>query len=1101
MSSDWYKDAIIYELHVKAFCDSNSDGIGDFPGLIQKLDYLQDLGINCIWLLPFYPSPFRDDGYDIASYKGINPVFGKMRDFRNLVREAHRRGLRVITELVINHTSDQHPWFQVARKSPPHSARRNRYVWSDSDKKYGQARIIFTDSEKSNWSWDPVAKAYYWHRFFHHQPDLNFDNPAVLREVTKVLRFWLDQEVDGMRLDAIPYLVEREGTNCENLPETHRVLKEIRRQVDLNYKDRMLLAEANQWPSDVRPYFGNGDECHMAFHFPLMTRMFMALRQEDRHPITDILRQTPQIPESCQWALFLRNHDELTLEMVTDEERDYMYRAYAADPQMRVNFGIRRRLAPLMNNSRRRIELLCSLLFSLRGTPIIYYGDEIGMGDNVYLGDRNGVRTPMQWSVDRNAGFSGADFAKLYLPPIMDTVYGYQAINVEAQQRDPSSLLQWMKRMIALRNRVQVFGRGSMEFLLPANRKILAYIRQHKEDTILCVANLSRFVQPFELDLSAYAGLTPTEMLGNIEFPRIGENPYFLSLGPHSFYWFHLQRVPETINLRIVEPSAEEPEAVPTLEIPGNWDSLISRNIAEDPDQDVFRDYLRRQRWFAGRTRQIKTVRVEDRIFFLTARPLTLLNLIHVEYSKGEPQMYLMPLVVLPPRSHFEKDQLLAKARSSEGEGLLVDGAGDDIVCRALLMAIADGLHIKTKKGVFSAVPGPIFQNEFEQVATPITVRRGLDEHSNTFVIFGDRLILKLFRKLEPGPNPEMEILQFLTENTSFDRAPRLAGYLQYKPRGQEAITLGLLQTLIPNQGDAWNYTLDELGRYFERVAGLNYEKADMPEQDVSMFAFAASNPLPPLVDVLGAYLQQSALLGRRTAELHLALARATQDSLKPELMTTGELNGLSQTVASHAENVIHALRQAAPSLSPSVQDVAIGLFDSKRIPQIFHSVAALPGGLVKTRIHGDYHLGQILWSKNDFYILNMSVEPDRPTYERNAKQSPVKDIANMLRSFSYAAYVALMRFTLNRPQDAEKLQPWARLWQARISASFLREYLSTAEGAEFLPVDLRSFRQLLFAFMLDKVFCEIDYELNNRPDWLRVPLAGLGDLIREAGV
>jgi maltose alpha-D-glucosyltransferase/alpha-amylase len=537
----WYKDAILYELHVKAFYDSNDDGIGDFRGLIEKLDYLQDLGITAIWLLPTYPSPLRDDGYDISDYLNIQPAYGTLEDFEALVEAAHARGLRVITELVMNHTSDQHPWFQSARSSPT-SPHRDYYVWSDTDQRYRDARIIFTDTEASNWTWDPQARQYFWHRFFSHQPDLNFDNPKVRRTMIEVLRFWLDKGVDGLRLDAIPYLFEREGTNCENLPEGHEYLQRVRREIDRQYANRMLLAEANQWPPDVRPYFGDGDECHMAFHFPLMPRIYMALRKETRTPIVEILAQTPQIPDSCQWGLFLRNHDELTLEMVTEDERDYMYTEYARDPRMRVNIGIRRRLAPLLDNSRRRQELLHSLLFSMPGTPILYYGDEIGMGDNIYLGDRNGVRTPMQWNGDRNAGFSRADPQALYLPLVIDPVYHYQAINVEAQRRSPSSLLNWMRRLIAIRKRYPVFGRGDIQFLHPTNLAILAYFRSYEDQTILVVNNLSRFVQPVELDLSACVGNVPVELFGETVFPRITEAPYFLSLGPHTFYWFRLEK-------------------------------------------------------------------------------------------------------------------------------------------------------------------------------------------------------------------------------------------------------------------------------------------------------------------------------------------------------------------------------------------------------------------------------------------------------------------------------------------------------------------------------------------------------------------------------
>jgi maltose alpha-D-glucosyltransferase / alpha-amylase len=537
----WFKDAIIYETHVKAFCDSDDDGIGDFKGLTQKLDYLQDLGVTCLWLLPFFPSPLRDDGYDISDYTTVHSSYGTLEDFKTFLEQAHKRNLQVLIELVVNHTSDQHPWFQAARKAPPGSPERDFYVWSDTDKKYSEARIIFTDTEKSNWSWDPEAKAYYWHRFFSHQPDLNFDNPVVLEQVLKTMHFWFELGVDGMRLDAIPYLVERDGTSCENLAETHQVIKRIRRELEANYSNRMLLAEANQWPEDVCQYFGSEDEFHMAFHFPLMPRIFMALRLEDRLPVTDIMARTPEIPPGCQWGLFLRNHDELTLEMVTDEERDYMYFAYGSDPRMRLNLGIRRRLAPLMDNNMRRIELMNSILFSFPGTPIIYYGDEIGMGDNIYLGDRNGVRTPMQWTTDRNAGFSRANPARLYSPVIIDPVYGYEAVNVEAQLSDSSSLLHWMRNMIALRKLFRVFGRGTLEFLSPTNRKVLAYLRHFQGDRVLCVANLSRFSQPVELDLSALAGMTPVEMLGYTEFPQIGSEPYRLSLSPYAFFWFELQ--------------------------------------------------------------------------------------------------------------------------------------------------------------------------------------------------------------------------------------------------------------------------------------------------------------------------------------------------------------------------------------------------------------------------------------------------------------------------------------------------------------------------------------------------------------------------------
>lgn len=538
----WYKDAVIYELHARAFHDSNGDGIGDFPGLLQNLDYVQDLGVTAIWLLPFYPSPLKDDGYDISDYTGINPSYGDLDDFKKLLEQAHRRNLRVITELVINHTSDQHPWFQESRSSRT-NPRRDWYVWSDSDDRYRGVRIIFKDTELSNWAWDPISKAYYWHRFFSHQPDLNYDNPAVREEIWKILKFWADMGVDGFRVDAVPYLVEREGTSCENLPETHDVVKFLRRRLDEYYPHIFLLAEANQWPVDVRPYFGNGDEFHMAFHFPLMPRMFMAVKLEDRKPIIDILQQTPDIPENCQWGIFLRNHDELTLEMVSDVERDYMYDMYAFDVGARLNLGIRRRLAPLMEGDRRRLELMNGMLMSLPGSPVLYYGDEIGMGDNIFLGDRNGVRTPMQWSGGWNAGFSTADPGRLYLPLLSNPVYGYQTVNVEAQRRTDHSLLSWMKRLIRVRKSSRAFSRGTIEFLQPRNHRVFAYIRQLGHERVLVVNNLSSSAQPVELDLGAFEGYIPIEMFGGNPFPRIGRLPYLLTLAPYNFYWFRLRRL------------------------------------------------------------------------------------------------------------------------------------------------------------------------------------------------------------------------------------------------------------------------------------------------------------------------------------------------------------------------------------------------------------------------------------------------------------------------------------------------------------------------------------------------------------------------------
>jgi maltose alpha-D-glucosyltransferase / alpha-amylase len=630
----WYKDAIIYELHVRAFSDSDADGVGDFKGLAGKMDYLQDLGVTAVWLLPFYPSPLKDDGYDIADYTQVHPSYGTLKDFRLFLREAHRRGLRVITELVLNHTSDEHPWFQRARRAPPGSAARGFYVWCDDPERYSEARIIFKDFEHSNWAWDHVAKAYYWHRFYSHQPDLNWDNPRVRRTMMRTVDYWLgDIGVDGLRLDAVPYLFERDGTHCENLPETHGALKELRAHIDGKYKDRMLLAEANQWPEDAVAYFGNGDECHAAFHFPIMPRLFMSVRTEDRYPLVDMMEQTPPIPEPCQWVLFLRNHDELTLEMVTDEERDYMYRVYAQDTRARINLGIRRRLAPLLGNRRAKIQLMNGLLMSLPGTPVIYYGDEIGMGDNFYLGDRNGVRTPMQWSPDRNAGFSGANSQQLYLPAIIDPEYHYEAVNVEVQQKNPESLLWWMKRLLAMRKRHRAFGRGTMTMLHPDNSRVLAFIRKHEDESILVVANLSRFPQHAELDLSPFRAHTPLELFGRSRFPPVGEGRYPLALGPHSLFWFSLE--PER---RAADTVARGGSDLAVLRARSRWeDALVDRRGLPS----LLPRYLGGRRWFGSKARSIQSATVSESLPVSADEVLALVN---VDYADGEPETYLLPL-------------------------------------------------------------------------------------------------------------------------------------------------------------------------------------------------------------------------------------------------------------------------------------------------------------------------------------------------------------------------------------------------------------------------------------------------------------------------
>jgi maltose alpha-D-glucosyltransferase/alpha-amylase len=1097
----WYKDAVIYELHVRAFYDSNGDGIGDFAGLTEKLDYLKDLGINTLWLLPFYPSPLRDDGYDIAKYEGIHPSYGTLADFKKFIREAHARGLRVITELVVNHTSDQHPWFQAARHAPHDSSKRNFYVWSETKQKYQGVRIIFTDTEQSNWTWDEVAGAYYWHRFFHHQPDLNFDNPRVLKAVLRVMHFWFEMGVDGMRLDAIPYLIEREGTICENLPETHRILKEIRRDLDTHFKNRFLLAEANQWPADVVEYFGSGDECHMAFHFPLMPRMFMALRQEDRHPISEILRQTPEIPDNCQWALFLRNHDELTLEMVTDDERDYLYQAYAADAQMRINVGIRRRLAPLLENSRRRIELLTSLLFSFPGTPVLYYGDEIGMGDNVYLGDRNGVRTPMQWTGDRNAGFSKADPARLYAPLIMDSVYGYQALNVESQERSPYSLLNWMKRLITLRRQNRVFGRGRLEWLVPKNRKILAYIRRHEDDVVLCVANLSRTIQPVELDLSAFEGYTPVEMLGQTEFPRIGRQPYVLTIGGYGFYWFKLHLNPVSITERVAAPEPTVVEEGAPLFMGVAWDTLLDGNVRALIERDLLPDFLRRQRWFGGKAREVRRLRFVD-WGLIRRRPQPIFaTVVEVQYASvgaaqddGDREHYFLPLSMGSMAEAVEIQQRYPNAVlgrvSGARKGILYDAAIDPQVGSALFDLIARDEQVSLRRGTLRGWRAEAFaelRGDAPLEAAPASV-----EQSNSLVGFGERLLLKVFRKVAPGPNPDVEITRELTSRPQpLARVPRIAGGMTYQPHGEPATDLGMLQQRIGGQGDGWRHAVSELGRYYERADLHGSPSEDTLAATAQPWLGLARAPVTrEAIDLSGAYLGNASTLGRRTAEMHLALAGSQDPAFVPEPAGSAERQALAESMQANAFRALDQLADASASLANGLASRARELVAARdRITRAFEPVASTTSPVSRIRVHGDYHLGQVIWAENDYYIVDFEGEPARSLDERRRKQLALKDVAGMLRSFSYAAYAGLTAYTSTRPDQLTRLEPWARSWQAWASAAFLRSYLDVAGKAVFMPADVAETERLLQAFVLDKAFYELRYELNSRPDWVRVPL------------
>ena len=1098
----WYKDAVIYELHVRAFHDSDGDGIGDFLGLTEKLDYLEDLGVTAIWLLPFYPSPFKDDGYDVSDYTSIHPTYGTLHDFRVFLSQANYRGLRIINELVLNHTSDQHPWFQRARRAKAGSPGRSFYVWSDTAKEYKEARIIFKDFESSNCTWDPVAGAYYWHRFYSHQPDLNFDNPLVRQTILRVIEFWLGLGVSGIRMDAVPYLYEREGTNCENLPETHDFLRELRRHVDERFKNRMLLAEANQWSEDAVAYFGEGDECHMAYHFPLMPRMFMAIRMEDRFPIFDILQHTPPIPDICQWALFLRNHDELTLEMVTDEERDYMYRVYAYDTQARLNLGIRRRLAPLLNNDHRKIELMNGLLFSLPGTPLIYYGDEIGMGDNFYLGDRNGVRTPMQWSADRNAGFSRTNPQRLYLPINIDPEYHYEAVNVESQQNNPDSLLWWMKRLIATRKRFKAFSRGSLEFLYLENRKVLAFIRRYEEETILVVANLSRSVQHTSLNLAEFDGRVPVEVFGQAEFPRIGEAPYFITLSPYAFYWFSIEsRQTELIDLqtRPVEVS------VPTLSLAGEWTDLYKRGRRPMLEAALL-SYMRQRRWFGGKGRYTRSAEIQDVITVPYDTSEAHLLLVRMDYSEGEAETYLLPVTFAWEERAVQVLGELPQAviaclklghKGSERDGVIYDALVEQGFRNALLKAVARRRRFRGEKGELVTSPT---RTVFRKICEPVqeamesAVLRG--EQTNTSVVYGDRFKLKMFRRLEEGVSPELEIGRFLTEKGPFPNAPPVAGVLEYHSRRlREPVTLGILHGYVNNEGDGWDYTLDSLGHYFERV--LARPGVEVPLPQGNSFVDMSDESLPPIAqETIGEYLVSAELLGQRTAELHMTLASAMDDpNFVPEPFSATYQRSLCHGMRGFASQVLQLLRQRLKQVPEEAKANArkvLGLEDA--IMGRFQDLTSRRIAGMRIRCHGDYHLGQVLYTGSDFVIIDFEGEPVRHLGERRIKRSPLRDIAGMIRSFHYAAYAAVrgQASTTLRPEDLPVLEEWARFWYLWVSATFVKSYLQFMAGTPILPQSREGMKVILDACLMDKAVYEVNYELNNRPDWVGLPLQGI---------
>ncbi len=1052
----WYKHAVIYELHVRSFHDSTGDGIGDFRGLREKLGYFEDLGVTALWLLPFYPSPLRDDGYDIADYFEVNPSYGTIDDFRAFLDEAHERGLRVITELVINHTSDQNPWFQRARRAPVGSVERDYYVWNDSPNRFEDARIIFKDFESSNWAWDPVANAYYWHRFYSHQPDLNFDNPKVREEVIRVLDYWLDMGVDGLRLDAVPYLFERDGTSCENLPETHAYLRELRSHVDEAYPGRMLLAEANQWPEDAAAYFGNGDECHMEFHFPLMPRLFMAMQQEDRFPIIDILDQTPAIPDNCQWAIFLRNHDELTLEMVTDEERDYMVRMFARDTQARINLGIRRRLAPLLGNNRRKIELLNSLLLSLPGTPILYYGDEIGMGDNFYLGDRHGVRTPMQWSADRNAGFSRANPQRLFLPVIIDPEFHYETVNVDMQQKNLSSLFWWMRRILKLRQRHPAFSIGSIDFLPGGNPRVLTFLRRHESETILVVANLSRFTQATELDLKEFVGHTPEELFGNTRLPEITDSSYLLTVGPHGFYWF-----------AILPPSNSTGigAQVGTLTLPAQWSSGLIHEL----ESNILPGYVIGCRWFGGKHQTFREMRVSGNVEIPAIAGARMLFL-EVSYADGPSVTHALPLVIVAD----------GEAESAAGQSVVARFESGEVLCDAMYLPAFRMALLRTFSDSETWESGGYQIQALGAQGDLVATQSHLlgAEQSNTSVVYDYRLALKLFRKLETGAHPDAEILRALGA-ADFPHVPKYHGELRWKHDAEEGV-IGLLTNFVENQGDGWTYALDALGRYFERALSAATQSVETA-----------------ISEVIGGNVAERAIqLGECTGRLHRALEALPGPDFAPEAFTGLYQRSLYQSLRTKARKIESELTRRLTRLPDDVQKEARTWLDHcPMLMDLYSDLLKHRITATKIRVHGDYHLGQVLLTGKDFTILDFEGEPHRSLGERLLKRSPLVDIAGMIRSFDYAVQSVLAQ---HASADQQRLLPWADHWRTDVTRHFLDGYAATTSGADFIPPNPEDLGYLLRIFEIDKAVYEIGYELNYRPNFLFIPLRASARILHD---
>lgn len=1075
----WYKDAIIYELHIKAFCDGNGDGIGDFAGLLQKLDYLQELGVTAIWLLPFYPSPLRDDGYDIADYYTINPSYGTIEQFQEFLHAAHERGLKVITELVLNHTSDQHPWFQRARVAPKGSNERDYYVWSDDPGKYKDVRIIFQDFETSNWSWDPVAEQYYWHRFFHHQPDLNYDSPDVQKEVLAILDYWCSMGVDGFRLDAVPYLFEREGTNGENLPETHAFLKKLRAYIDEKFPGTVFLAEANMWPEDSASYFGDGDECHMNYHFPVMPRMFMSLQMEDRYPITDIFDQTPPIPETCQWAIFLRNHDELTLEMVTDEERDYMYKVYAKDPKARINLGIRHRLAPLLDNNLRKIELMNLLLFSLPGTPVIYYGDEIGMGDNFYLGDRDGVRTPMQWSGDRNAGFSNANPQKLYLPLILDPEYNYEAVNVETQRSNTSSLFWFMKRIISMRKQFKAFGRGGLRFLEVENPKIMAFTRNYEDETLLIIVNFSKFSQPAEVDLTEHKGYVPVEVASKTRFPAIKEDGhYFFTMSPYGFQCFLLEKA---------HPEVDKNAPLPVLRM-SEWSDLMEPTGIRELEKRILPDYLPKTKWFGGRGRDIYRVTITRKATVPLSKSNAYLLLAEVTYQSDLPETYQVGISFVTgdnaaKLAHNCPNAVMAHVIVGEDKGLLCDALYTHEVQQLLFHHIASEEQVTVEKGRLQFLCTPTIEN-YVHDALEIKSKIHASTEANTSINYDSRYLLKVYRKVDQGAHPDLELTRYLTEKAQFEYVPPYMGGIVWNDE-RGGMLLGLLQVMVENHGDGYGYFQERLRNYIERILARDRSTLHPELRAGRLASPAAFEELPEEVQVLlgGPAAEQSRLLGIRTGQMHLALSKATYPAdMVAEEFSLHYQRSLYSSMQSLVRAAFQEVQRQLSNLDGEVRELAISLLKKRdQLLALLRRIYDKKLDVTKIRIHGNYHLGQILLTGKDIAVKDFSGDPWRTLSERRIKRSPFRDIAAMVGSYYYAAYEGL--------KDQPTLAAFAPYWAYHQSGFFMKAYIETVEDASFIPDNLRELELMVHTYLIQRAMINLAYDIVHQPAKAIVPL------------